>query len=160
MQGRGGGSVTAQEVTVNNDPVELFTDGACKGNPGPGGWGVLLRWGKREKTLYGSEKDTTNNRMELLAAIKGLSALQERSRVRLHTDSQYVKKGMTEWINGWKQKNWKNSKGQAVKNKDLWEQLDQLCQQQHVEWFWVKAHAGHPDNERVDQLAQKGAVEA
>ena len=153
-------SIIAQEVTVSNNSVELFTDGACKGNPGPGGWGVLLRWGEREKTLYGSEKDTTNNRMELLAAIKGLSALQQRSRVRLHTDSQYVKKGMTEWINGWKQKNWKNSKGQAVKNKDLWERLDQLCQQQHVEWFWVKAHAGHPDNERVDQLAQKGAVEA
>ncbi len=133
--------------------VEIFTDGACRGNPGPGGWAALLRWGEREKLIQGAQAKTTNNRMELLAAIEGLGALQKNSEVVLTTDSQYVLKGITEWIKGWKRNGWKNAKKEPVLNQDLWQQLDQLCQNHQVEWRWVKGHSGHAENETVDQAA-------
>ena len=136
--------------------VEVFTDGACKGNPGPGGWGVLLRYGDKEKEVYGGEKNTTNNRMELMAAIKGLTSLTETCDVTLTTDSQYVRKGITEWIQNWKKNGWKNAAKKAVKNDDLWKQLDVAVQQHNVEWRWVKGHSGHRENEIADQLANKG----
>ena len=139
--------------------VELFTDGACKGNPGPGGWGVLLRYGTVEKEMYGGAKDTTNNRMELQAAIEGLSALKRSCDVRLTTDSQYVRKGITEWMTGWKRKNWKTAAGKPVKNQDLWQLLDEQNQRHTIEWCWIKGHAGHRENEIADQLACKGAEE-
>ncbi|WP_330927056.1 ribonuclease HI [Candidatus Sororendozoicomonas aggregata] len=139
--------------------VELYTDGACKGNPGPGGWGVLLRYANNEKKLYGGEKETTNNRMELMAAIEGLKALKRPCPVRLTTDSKYVKQGITQWLARWKKKNWKTAGGKPVKNKDLWEQLDQLNQIHTVQWCWVKGHAGHVDNEVADRLACQGAEE-
>jgi ribonuclease HI len=129
--------------------VEIYTDGACSGNPGPGGWGALLRYGKHEKELSGGEAETTNNRMELMAAIKALEALKKPSTVKLYTDSTYVKDGITEWIHGWKAKNWPN----RIKNKDLWIRLDSLNNQHKIEWLWVKGHAGHPENERADSLA-------
>ncbi len=136
--------------------VELFTDGACKGNPGPGGWGVLLRYGKTEKTLCGGEKSTTNNRMELMAAIKGLAQLKEPCKVILTTDSQYVRKGITEWIANWKKNNWKNSAKKPVKNSDLWQDLDRESMRHQIEWRWVKGHSGHRENEIADELANKG----
>ncbi len=139
--------------------VEIFTDGACRGNPGPGGWGVLLRYGTHEKTLYGGEKQTTNNRMELTAAIKGLQALTRSSRVVLTTDSQYVKNGITSWIHNWKKKNWKTANRTPVKNADLWQQLDALTARHDVEWHWVRGHSGHPENELVDRLANKAIDE-
>jgi ribonuclease HI len=139
--------------------VEVYTDGACRGNPGPGGWGALLRYGEHEKELYGGESETTNNRMELTAAIKALEALKRTSDVVLTTDSQYVRKGITEWLDGWKKKNWKNAAKKPVKNADLWQQLDQLNQRHSVDWQWVKGHSGHPDNERADQLANQGIDE-
>ncbi len=139
--------------------VEVFTDGACRGNPGPGGWGVLLRYGEHEKELYGGAKETTNNRMELTAAIKALEALKRSSDVILTTDSQYVRKGITEWLEGWKKKNWKNSAKKPVKNADLWQQLDELNQKHQVDWQWVKGHSGHPENECADQLANRGIDE-
>lgn len=139
--------------------VEIFTDGACRGNPGPGGWGALLRVGGNEKELWGGERDTTNNRMELLAAIRGLEALTRASKVVLTTDSQYVRKGITEWIANWKKRGWKTASRQPVKNKDLWEQLDQLEQSHDIEWKWVKGHSGHIENERVDALANRGIDE-
>ena len=139
--------------------VELFTDGACKGNPGPGGWGVLLRYGKVEKEIYGGARDTTNNRMELQAAIEGLAALKRSCQVRLTTDSQYVRKGITEWMTGWKRKNWKTAAGKPVKNQDLWQLLDEQNQRHTIEWCWIKGHAGHRENEIADQLACKGAEE-
>lgn len=139
--------------------VELFTDGACKGNPGPGGWGALLRYGKAEKEIYGGEKDTTNNRMELMAAIEGLKTLKRPCQVRLTTDSQYVRKGITQWMSGWKRKNWKTASGKPVKNQDLWQLLDEQSQRHDIEWCWVKGHAGHRENEIADQLACKGAEE-
>lgn len=139
--------------------VEIFTDGACRGNPGPGGWGVLLRAGDTEKELWGGEADTTNNRMELKAAIEGLDALKRPSTVSLTTDSQYVRKGITEWIAGWKAKGWKTASRTPVKNRDLWEKLDVLTQQHKVEWHWVKGHSGHEENERVDALANRGIDE-
>ena len=135
------------------EKVEIYTDGACKGNPGPGGWGVLLRFKGAEKKLNGAEKETTNNRMELMAAIKALEALTRPCQVDLTTDSQYVRKGITEWIHGWKKRNWKNASKQPVKNADLWKQLDELVQKHDVSWHWVKGHSGHPENELVDQLA-------
>jgi len=144
--------------TLSSD-VEIFTDGACRGNPGPGGWGVLLRAGDVEKELWGGEADTTNNRMELKAAIEGLDALKRPSAVSLTTDSQYVRKGITEWIAGWKARGWKTSGRQPVKNRDLWEKLDVLTQQHQVEWHWVKGHSGHEENERVDALANRGIDE-
>ena len=140
--------------------VYLYTDGACKGNPGAGGWGVLLRYGCHEKELFGGEAETTNNRMELTAVIEGLKALKRTSRVEICTDSQYVKNGMQSWIHGWKKNGWKTSAKQPVKNEDLWRELDRLAAVHNVSWKWVKGHAGHPENERADALANRGAAEA
>jgi ribonuclease HI len=139
--------------------VDLYTDGACRGNPGPGGWGVLLRLDQHEKELWGGERDTTNNRMELTAAIRGLEALKRPVSVRVHTDSQYVLKGISEWIHAWKKNGWKTSDRKPVKNADLWRELDALRSQHALEWIWVKGHAGHPENERADALANRGIDE-
>jgi len=139
--------------------IEIYTDGACKGNPGPGGWGVLLRYNGTEKTIYGGEKLTTNNRMELMAAIKALEALTRSCEVELFTDSQYLRQGMTSWLHQWKKNGWRNSKKEPVKNADLWQQLDSLASSHQINWHWVKAHAGHPENERADALANQGIVE-
>lgn len=141
------------------DQIEIFTDGACSGNPGPGGWGAILRAASVEKQLWGGAPDTTNNRMEMLAVIRALEALKRSVRIRLHTDSQYVLKGMTEWIEGWKKRGWKTAGKEPVKNEDLWRQLDALAAKHEIEWIWVKGHAGHPENERCDELARQG-VEA
>ncbi|MEW5942595.1 MAG: ribonuclease HI [Pseudomonadota bacterium] len=139
-----------------HDLVEIFTDGACKGNPGAGGWGVLLRFSGHEKELFGGENPTTNNRMELLAVIRALEALKRPCRVRLHTDSQYVQKGISSWIHNWKQRGWRTSDNKPVKNADLWLRLDELASRHQVEWLWVKGHSGHDENERADMLANKG----
>ncbi|MBU2711611.1 ribonuclease HI [Zooshikella harenae] len=139
--------------------VEIFTDGACKGNPGPGGWGVLLRYKNQEKTLCGGELETTNNRMELMAAIEGLNALKRACNVRLTTDSEYLRKGISEWMPNWKRRNWRTASKSPVKNADLWQALDTAAQRHQVEWCWVKAHNGHPDNERADQLANQGVIQ-
>ncbi|HID49518.1 MAG TPA: ribonuclease HI [Chromatiales bacterium] len=139
--------------------VEVFTDGACRGNPGPGGWGVVLRYGDREKELYGGEPLTTNNRMELMAAIRALEALKRNCRVRLTTDSQYVRKGITEWMATWKRNGWKTSARKPVKNVDLWQRLDKAVGDHQVEWHWVRGHSGHPENERADALANKAIDE-
>jgi ribonuclease HI len=136
--------------------IEIFTDGACRGNPGPGGWGAYLRAGKHEKEIYGGEAETTNNRMELTAAIKALEAVKQPSVIRLTTDSQYVRKGITEWLEGWKKKGWKNSQRKPVKNSDLWKLLDEQNQRHQVDWQWVKGHSGHPENEKADELANLG----
>jgi ribonuclease HI len=136
--------------------VEIFSDGACKGNPGVGGWGALLRIGATEKELFGGEANTTNNRMELMAVIQALTALTRPCEVMIHTDSQYVMKGMMEWIEGWKAKGWKTAAKQPVKNDDLWKTLDKLVAMHDVDWRWVKGHSGHPENERADQLANRG----
>lgn len=138
------------------DPVELFTDGACKGNPGPGGWGALLRYKGKERELFGGEAQTTNNRMELMAVIEGLKVLTRHCQVRITTDSQYVKNGMTQWLPNWKRNGWKTADKKPVKNVDLWQALDQQVSAHQVEWAWVKGHAGHPENERADQLANQG----
>jgi ribonuclease HI len=140
--------------------VEIATDGACKGNPGPGGWGVLIRMGTREKELSGGEKLTTNNRMELMAAIEGLNALKRPCRVTLSTDSRYVMDGLTKWIHGWRKNGWKTSDKKPVKNADLWQALIDAAAPHRVEWVWVKGHAGHPDNERADKLASDAAFAA
>jgi ribonuclease HI len=137
----------------------MFTDGACRGNPGPGGWGVLLRYKGTEKELCGGEPETTNNRMELLAAIKGLAALTERCEVTLTTDSTYVKNGINQWIQGWKKNGWRTSAKKEVKNKDLWVQLDEQVERHDVNWRWVKGHSGHRENEIADQLANRGIDE-
>ena len=136
--------------------VEIHTDGACKGNPGPGGWGALLKSGGTEKELFGGELGTTNNRMELMAVIEALSALRKPCEVTLYLDSEYVRKGMTEWIHGWKQRGWKTADRKPVKNAELWQRLDALRQLHHVEWRWVKGHSGDPGNERADALANRG----
>ena len=136
--------------------VEIYADGACKGNPGPGGWGVLLRSGGHEKELCGGEPQTTNNRMELTAVIEGLRALEQGSTVKVYTDSQYVQKGISEWIHNWKRRGWMTADKKPVKNADLWRLLDDEARAHRVEWFWVKGHAGHPENERADALANKG----
>jgi ribonuclease HI len=136
--------------------VEVYADGACKGNPGPGGWGVLMIAGSRERELHGGEPATTNNRMELTAVIRALESLPQGSRVRLYTDSQYVQKGMTEWLSSWKRRGWRTADKKPVKNKDLWQRLDELARNHKMEWHWVKGHAGHPGNERADALANKG----
>lgn len=133
--------------------VEIFTDGACRGNPGPGGWGALLRYQEHQKKLNGAEADTTNNRMELTAAIEALKHLKQSSVVHLTTDSVYVKNGITDWMPKWKRKGWKTADNKPVKNQDLWQQLDEIVQQHEVEWFWVKGHSGHVENEIADQLA-------
>ena len=140
--------------------VEIFTDGACSGNPGPGGWGALLRYGGTERELCGGETATTNNRMELLAAIRAIEALKRPSTVRLHTDSTYLRDGITRWIEGWKANGWKTSAKKPVKNVDLWQRLDAAAAPHDIEWRWVKGHAGHPDNERADALARKGLAQA
>lgn len=142
--------------------VVIYTDGACKGNPGPGGWGAVLRSGKSEKELFGGELDTTNNRMELLAVIEALSALKRPCEVALYLDSQYVRKGITEWIHGWKKKNWRTAGGDPVKNVELWKRLDELVANagHQIEWHWVKGHAGDPGNEHADALANKGVEKA
>jgi ribonuclease HI len=139
--------------------VELFTDGACRGNPGPGGWGVVLRWQGHEKTLSDAEPSTTNNRMELSAAIAGLEALRRPSRVRLVTDSQYVKNGVTQWLQGWKRKGWRTADGSPVKNVDLWQRLEAATERHRIDWVWVRGHSGHPENERADALA-RAAIDA
>lgn len=139
--------------------VEIYTDGACRGNPGAGGWGALLRYDGHEKQLYGSEPDTTNNRMELTAVIESLNSLKRRCKVRVTTDSVYVKDGITSWIHNWKKRNWKTASRKPVKNKDLWQALDQAVQQHEIEWQWVKGHAGHPENEIADELANRGIDE-
>lgn len=136
--------------------VYAFTDGACKGNPGVGGWGVLLRYGDKEKELWGGEVNTTNNRMELMAAIEALKALNRACDVVLTTDSQYVKQGINQWLAGWKKNGWKTAAKAPVKNKDLWLLLDEQCKKHNVEWHWVKGHSGHAENERADQLANRG----
>ena len=136
--------------------VEAFTDGACRGNPGPGGWGVVLRYKNHEKQLYGGESDTTTNRMELLAAIMALEALKRPCTVRITTDSQYVQKGISEWIHAWIKKGWKTASKKPVKNVDLWQRLYQATQQHQVEWYWVRGHNGHVENELADELARKG----
>jgi ribonuclease HI len=140
--------------------VEIATDGACKGNPGPGGWGVLIRMGSREKELSGGEKLTTNNRMELMAAIEGLNALKRPCRVTLSTDSRYVMDGLTKWIHGWRKNGWKTADKKPVKNADLWQKLIDAAAPHRVEWVWVKGHAGHPDNERADKLASDAGLAA
>ncbi|MDO3385689.1 ribonuclease HI [Gilvimarinus sp. SDUM040013] len=136
--------------------IEIYTDGACRGNPGPGGWGALLRYNDHEKELYGGEEHTTNNRMELLAAIEALKALSEPCDVVLTTDSQYVRQGITDWLAGWKRNGWKTAAKKPVKNDDLWRQLDEQNARHQVSWRWVKGHSGHPENERADQLANLG----
>jgi ribonuclease HI len=139
--------------------VEVFTDGACRGNPGPGGWGVVLRYKDREKTLYGGEPHTTNNRMELMAAIAGLEALKGSREVALTTDSQYVKRGITEWVAHWKRRGWRTADRKPVKNVDLWQRLDELVGKHRVSWHWVRGHTGHADNERADRLANQAIDE-
>jgi ribonuclease HI len=140
-------------------PVQIFTDGACRGNPGPGGWGAILRLGAHERELWGGENDTTNNRMELTAAIRALEALKRPVAATVFTDSQYVLKGISEWIHGWKRNGWKTANRKAVKNADLWQELDRLAGRHRLEWVWVKGHAGHPENERADALANRGIDE-
>ena len=140
-------------------PVEIFTDGTCRGNPGPGGWGALLRYGDNERTLCGGEHETTNNRMELMAVIQGLSALQRACEVTLTSDSTYVLKGIQEWMPNWKKRGWKTASKKPVKNVDLWQQLDQLVALHTIDWQWVKGHSGHTENEIADQLANRGIDE-
>jgi ribonuclease HI len=140
--------------------VELFTDGSCRGNPGPGGWGVILRWRGVEKELCGGAPDTTNNRMELMAVIQGLRALTRPSNITVHTDSQYVQKGMTEWLAAWKAKDFRVKGGGFRKNHDLWRELDALASKHEVQWRWIKGHAGHAENERADKLAREGSKKA
>ena len=144
---------------MSEQTVEMFTDGACRGNPGPGGWGVVLRFQGAEKELYGGEKETTNNRMELMAAIQGLESLTKSCPVVLTTDSQYVMKGATEWMSGWKRKGWMTSAKKPVKNVDLWQRLEKALVPHEVKWEWVRGHTGHPENERADDLANRGVDE-
>ena len=139
-----------------SDTVIIYTDGACKGNPGPGGWGAWLSCNGKEKELFGGEADTTNNRMELTAVIRALAALKRSCTVDVHTDSKYVQQGITAWIHGWKKNGWRTSDKKPVKNEDLWKALDELAQQHQIRWHWVKGHAGHAGNERADELANRG----
>ncbi len=142
-----------------SDIVEAWTDGACRGNPGPGGWGVLLRFNGHEKRMHGGERETTNNRMELMAVIKALESLKRQCRVRVSSDSQYVLKGISEWMDNWKKRGWKTAAKKPVKNVDLWQRLDRAQQEHDIEWEWVKGHSGHPENEIADQLANQGIDE-
>ena len=146
-------------MSPQSDLITIHTDGACSGNPGPGGWGAVLHWRGHEKELSGAEAETTNNRMELLAAIKALEALKRASKVRLVTDSIYVRDGVTKWIHGWKKNGWKTAAKKPVKNEDLWRRLDEVAARHDIVWEWVKGHAGHPENERADTLARE-AVKA
>jgi ribonuclease HI len=140
--------------------IDIWTDGACSGNPGPGGWGAILVAGERRKELHGGEADTTNNRMELMAAIMALEALKKPSQVRMHVDSQYVRQGITSWIHGWKKNGWRTADKKPVKNAELWLRLDEARTQHEIEWLWVKGHAGDPENERADELAREGVKTA
>lgn len=142
-----------------SEAVEIFTDGACKGNPGPGGWGAILSMGGTVKEMHGGERATTNNRMELIAVIRALEVLKRPCQVRLHTDSQYVQKGISEWIHSWKRRGWRTVDKKPVKNDDLWKRLDELAAQHEIDWIWVKGHAGHDGNERADALANLGVAE-
>jgi ribonuclease HI len=144
---------------TNNNLVEIYTDGACRGNPGPGGWGAVLRYNGTEKTLYGSEADTTNNRMELMAAIVALESLKRPCRVSVTTDSKYVRDGISQWIDNWKKRGWKTAAKTPVKNAELWRRLDKAREQHDIEWHWVKGHAGHRENEQADQLANRAIDE-
>ena len=139
--------------------VDIFTDGACRGNPGPGGWGTLMRYGDKEKTLKGAERETTNNRMELMAAISGLEELKRPCKVNLTTDSKYVMHGITEWMVNWKKRNWKTTSRKPVKNVDLWQRLDAATERHKIDWHWVKGHSGHAENERADELANEAIDE-
>lgn len=145
-------------TTAQTSVVEIWTDGACKGNPGIGGWGALLKRGPHEKTLCGGERETTNNRMELTAVIEALNALKRPCRIILHTDSQYVQKGITEWLQGWKARGWRTAAKQPVKNADLWRLLDEAAARHEIEWRWVRGHDGDPGNERADELANQGVL--
>ena len=140
--------------------VDIFTDGACSGNPGPGGWGAILRYGEVEKELFGGEAQTTNNRMELMAAIAALETLKRPTKVRLHTDSQYLRDGITKWIHGWKANGWRTAAKGPVKNQDLWQRLDMQRNRHDIEFRWVRGHSGHPENERADALARRGTEQA
>ena len=142
------------------DVIHIYSDGACKGNPGAGGWGALLISGGHRKEICGGEPNTTNNRMEMLAVIRALESLKRPSTVQVHTDSQYVQKGISEWMNGWKKRGWRTADGKPVKNQDLWQELDALSRKHHIEWNWVRGHAGHPENERADALANQGVLQA
>jgi ribonuclease HI len=142
-----------------SDKVIIFTDGGCRGNPGPGGWGALMRFGNHEKEIYGYEEETTNNRMELMAAIRSLEVLSRDCSVVLTTDSQYVRQGITEWMEGWKKRGWKTASKKPVKNKDLWQRLDEVVQKHDIDWQWVKGHSGHEGNERADDLANRAMDE-
>jgi ribonuclease HI len=144
---------------IDDQKIEMFTDGACRGNPGPGGWGVMLRFNSTEKELFGGEAQTTNNRMELMAAIRGMEALTKPCSVVLTTDSQYVMKGITEWMENWKRRGWKTAAKKPVKNVDLWQRLSSALEKHEVEWQWVRGHTGHPENERADELANRGIDE-
>jgi ribonuclease HI len=151
---------TAKTPAANPAEVVIYTDGACKGNPGPGGWGAWLRAGGHERELFGGELQTTNNRMELTGVIKGLSVLTRRCRVDIYTDSEYVRNGITTWIHSWKKRGWRTADGKAVKNIELWQQLETLANGHDVHWHWVKGHAGDPGNEKADQLANRGVESA
>ena len=144
---------------AGNESVEIFTDGACRGNPGPGGWGALLRYRENKKEIYAAEAETTNNRMELTAAIEALTLLKRGSRVRLFTDSRYLRDGITRWMDDWKARGWKTAARKPVKNQDLWRRLDEIAAQHDIEWRWVKGHAGHAENELADQLANRAIDE-
>ena len=146
-------------MTERDAPVEIFTDGACRGNPGPGGWGAVLRHGGRVRTLHGGESRTTNNRMELMAAIRALEALRRPCQVVLTTDSEYVRKGITEWLPQWKRRGWRTAARKPVKNEDLWRRLDELAAGHEVQWRWVRGHSGHDGNEQADRLANRGIDE-
>ncbi|MGE5522817.1 MAG: ribonuclease HI [Rhodospirillaceae bacterium] len=141
-----------------NEVIDIYTDGACKGNPGVGGWGALLKSGEHTKEIFGGEPLTTNNRMELMAVIRALEALKRPSRVRLHTDSKYVQQGISSWIHQWKKRGWRTVDKKPVKNEDLWRELDELAGKHHIEWLWVRGHAGHDGNERADELANRGCA--
>ncbi|HSN21791.1 MAG TPA: ribonuclease HI [Usitatibacter sp.] len=152
------GATRPPESDSHGTTINIYTDGACKGNPGPGGWGAVLEYDGTEKELYGGERATTNNRMELTAVIEALSALKRPCRVVLHTDSQYVQKGITEWLRGWKARGWRTASKEPVKNVDLWKKLDEVVQDHQIRWVWVRGHAGHDGNERADALANKGVA--
>ena len=145
---------------MSEEVVEIFSDGACRGNPGPGGWGALLRFNETERELWGGESATTNNRMELTAVIRALEALKRPSRARVFTDSQYVQKGISEWVHDWKRRDWRTAGKKPVKNVDLWKRLDELAAQHDIEWHWVRGHDGHLENERADRLANRGIPDA
>ena len=146
-------------MDTTKNKLEIFTDGACSGNPGPGGWGVILCWPDKQKEMYGGEKDTTNNRMEMTAVIEALKLIKSDCEISLYTDSKYVMDGVNKWLSGWKQKGWKTSNKKPVKNQDLWESIDECITKHNIEWHWVKGHAGNPGNELADELANRGIDE-